>query len=202
MVILKNPADVRFGVSPIPGNETSAMPFDTNTFTAPDWKGFDITPYRTGASFLVLDEDYSWNKEDAVFTLLKDGDLFYYNEQLHVEFLPLQTGTGDVIINDNAGCGCGTSFAQYPHTLRWTVRNQVTLVTKTEERKGRLEEGGATVAGINAQGNNITAIFYMSLPACIIAIGQQIDIYDNEVLLTSNTVKNFVKGFFNARVWL
>lgn len=93
---------------------------------------------------------------------------------------------------------------QYPHIIRFTAKNQVTLATVSYEGKGRLEESGNALVGLNTQGHTIKAIFYMPPPASatLIKIGQKVDIYDGETLLMSDTVKNFVKGQLNARIWL
>lgn len=104
---------------------------------------------------------------------------------------------------------------QYPHTM---VVSSVTT-SSTQNSSGDFVQGSSTVAaevacryetrdssgyvqsdvGIKIR---YDAIIYLPLPAADVKIGSRVSVRDNGVEIASDTVKHFLRGQLNARVWL
>lgn len=68
----------------------------------------------------------------------------------------------------------------------------------------RLEPAKANqyIVGLDGKQITLSAIVYMPRSATPIKPGVFFEVWDEEVLLTRETVKQFSKGQLNARVWL
>ena len=102
---------------------------------------------------------------------------------------------------------------QYPHRLVMTTAtgsvqdgngNWVSGSLVTTEKACRAEPNSrnATVKAEDGTAVQFDFTVYMPLPVDTIVVGSNVEVYNGDELLSTNTVKRFTRGQLNARLWL
>jgi hypothetical protein len=92
---------------------------------------------------------------------------------------------------------------QYTDTIKIKSSNWNENTSEELIYKGRKEPRGGSRSDFNNPNNTAKYIVFMPLPVADLEKETPVEVYDkNGRLLVADTIKDFERGQFNARIWL
>lgn len=174
-----------------------------NKIDLPQFAGYKIMVSRRGMDYLTDDEVRTL--ETGGFELKIAGDKFILKEVFTVVPLPQQLAA--------PFSNPVYPVSQYPHRMVLT-----TVTSSTRDGNGNYVPGGTSSremycrAEPNSKNAYITladgtALYYdynvyMPLPVDTVSVGTKAEVFSNNEIMSSASVKRFSRGQLNARLWL